>query len=185
MGSDFFAARDLLGIKTLFYGSKDGVIYLASELKSLLEVTDDVHEFPPGHFMDSSGQLTRFATLPKEPPGASGKSVEQTTQDLRDIIGRSLANRVDFARPTASLLSGGIDSSVIATLAAEEYRAKFGESARLRTFSLGTGECTDLANARLVAGHINADHVEVIVGLYDLVEVLPEVSGAGIRPGHG
>ena len=52
-GEDLFAARDLLGIKTLFYGRKDQTLYLSSELKSIVQVTDDVHEFPPGHYMDN------------------------------------------------------------------------------------------------------------------------------------
>ena len=45
-GDKLFAARDLLGIKTLFYGRDNGTLYLASELKSLRAVTDDIHEFP-------------------------------------------------------------------------------------------------------------------------------------------
>jgi asparagine synthase (glutamine-hydrolysing) len=174
-GNEFFAARDVLGIKTLFYGKRDGTVYLASELKSLLVATDDVHEFPPGHYMDGSAKLTRFASLPANPPKMVSRSVEETTGDIRDIIERSLASRIDFSRPTGSLLSGGIDSSVIATLAAKAYRQAFGEEARLRTFALGTGECTDLENARLVSSHLNTDHCEVIVGLDELVEVLPEV----------
>jgi len=174
-GHDLFAARDLLGIKTLFYGRKNGAIYFASELKSLLAITDDVNEFPAGHFMDAGGTLTQFASLPERPPAESEKSVEGTTQDLRDIIERSLRSRVDFSRPTGSLLSGGIDSSVIATLATRAYREAFGENARLRTFALGVGESTDLPNARLVAENLNADHCEVVVGLDDLVKVLPEV----------
>ena len=174
-GNDFFAARDLLGIKTLFYGRRNGTLYLASELKSLVAATDDVHEFPPGHFMDGSGKLTRFASLPAEAPEASDRSVGETIGDIRGIIERSLASRVDFSRPTGSLLSGGIDSSVIATLATRAYREEFGESSRLRTFALGTGECMDLENARLVSSHLNTDHCEVVVGPEELVEVLPEV----------
>lgn len=68
-GDEIFAARDLLGIKTLFYGWKDDTLYLATELKSLVEVTNDICEFPPGHFMDSTGRLSRFSELPHTPPG--------------------------------------------------------------------------------------------------------------------
>ncbi len=55
-GEKLFAARDLLGIKTLFYGRENGTLYLASELKSLRAVTDDIREFPEGHFMDADGK---------------------------------------------------------------------------------------------------------------------------------
>ena len=174
-GNDFLAARDLLGIKTLFYGRRNGTLYLASELKSLLAATDDVHEFPAGHYMDSSGKFTPFATLPADPLQPSNRSVDETIGDIRGIIERSLTSRVDFSRPTGSLLSGGIDSSVIATVATKAYRDAFGEDARLRTFALGTGECQDLENARLVSAHLNTDHCEVVVGLEELVEALPEV----------
>ncbi|MGD8694390.1 MAG: hypothetical protein PVI74_11105, partial [Syntrophobacterales bacterium] len=43
-GEDIFAARDLLGIKTLFYGRKSDTLYLTTELKSLVAVTDDINE---------------------------------------------------------------------------------------------------------------------------------------------
>lgn len=61
-GEDVFAARDLLGIKTLFYGRKNRALYFASELKSILAVTDEVHEFPAGHYMTSDGRPHKFQT---------------------------------------------------------------------------------------------------------------------------
>jgi len=45
-GERLFAARDPLGIKTLFYGRKDNTLYLASELKSITKITGEVFEFP-------------------------------------------------------------------------------------------------------------------------------------------
>jgi asparagine synthase (glutamine-hydrolysing) len=98
-GKELFAARDLLGIKTLFYGRKDETLYLATELKSIVAVTDDIHEFPPGHFMDGSGRLFRYAELPKEPPGLFRKEAGQMVDDIREIIMRSFRNRVDFSVP--------------------------------------------------------------------------------------
>ncbi|MBW2643352.1 MAG: asparagine synthetase B, partial [Deltaproteobacteria bacterium] len=111
-GENLFAARDLLGIKTLFYGWKNTRLYFASELKSLVEITDDVYEFPPGHYMDGSGTLTRFAELPQSPPAILEDDLDEITATIRDIIQRSFHNRIDFNVPTGSLLSGGIDSSV-------------------------------------------------------------------------
>ena len=173
-GQEFFAARDLLGIKTLFYGRHEGTLYLASELKSLRAVTDDVREFPEGHFMDSHGRLTRFAALP-DSPEVMENELPQILGDVTDIIERSVRNRVDFARPTAALLSGGMDSSVISCLSSRLYKERFGEGARLETFAMGVGESADIRNARIVAQHIGSDHHELIVGMKELLEALPEV----------
>lgn len=173
-GEDFLAARDLLGIKTLFYGRENGTVYLASELKSLVPVTDELYEFPPGHYMDGAGRLVPFAELPQVAPPVTEASLDQVIEDVRDIIGRSLRSRVDFAHPTAALLSGGMDSSVIAYLASEFYREKFGSEAKLQTFAIGVGESGDIQNARVMAAHINSDHRELIVDLEQILEALPE-----------
>ena len=174
-GTKLFAARDLLGIKTLFYGWKDGTLYLATELKSIVQVTDDFSEFPAGHYMDESGTFTRFASLPEEPPKIVNDNADRAVEEIREIIRKSFRNRIDFSHKTASLLSGGIDSSVIACVATEAYREKFGNDARLPTFALGVGESNDILNARMVAEHLGTDHHELIVNLDDILEVLPDV----------
>ena len=173
-GETLFAARDLLGIKTLFYGRENGTLYLTSELKSLRALTDDIHEFPEGHFMDAAGNLTRFAELP-ESPEVMDTELPQILEDVRDIIERSVRNRVDFAHPTAALLSGGMDSSVISYLLSKLYKEKFGEDARLKTFAMGVGESGDIRHARIMAEHVRSDHQELIVGLKEILEALPEV----------
>ena len=174
-GDELFAARDLLGIKTLFYGWKDQTLYLASELKSIVDVIEEVNEFLPGHYMDSSGQLIRFEELPKAPPEVVHPSVDGMISDIQCIIKRSLHNRVDFNELTGILLSGGVDSSVIAYLATDAYREALGENARLKTFALGVGESEDILNARVMASFLNSDHHELIVGLNEIIASLPEV----------
>ena len=176
-GNNLLAARDVLGIKTLFYGWKDKTLYLASELKGILQVTRDVYEFPNGHYMDRSGQVTRFAELPISPPKFWDSDVDTMAGDIREIIERSFRNRIDFSVPTGGLLSGGMDSSVINYLGSKVYKEKFGESARLQTFAIGVGveESEDIRSARLVASHIDSEHHELIVDLKQILEVLPEV----------
>jgi asparagine synthase (glutamine-hydrolysing) len=174
-GNRLLAARDLLGIKTLFYGWKNGNLYLSSELKSLASVTEEVYAFPAGCYMDEKGHVTRFAELPQKPPSPFHADLEEMIRQVRRIIQKSFDNRVDFRVPTASLLSGGIDSSVIAALASDAVKKKFGAQARLKTFSLGVGESQDIHNARLVARHLDTDYHEYIVSLEELLAVLPEV----------
>ncbi|UCG14774.1 MAG: hypothetical protein JSU72_10155, partial [Deltaproteobacteria bacterium] len=153
----------------------DQTLYFATELKSLVSVTDDIHEFPPGHYMDRDGNLIRFAELPKAPPEVLHTDLEQMVKDISEIIMRSLRNRVDFSVPTAGLLSGGMDSSVINYLASEICRERFGNHARLKTFAVGVGESEDIENARIMAKQIDSDHHELIVDLDQLLVVLPEV----------
>ncbi len=173
-GDKLFAARDLLGIKTLFYGRESGTLYLASELKSLRAVTNDIREFPEGHFMDANGQFTRFAEL-SESPEVTDAEISTIATDVRDIIERSVRNRVDFVRPTAALLSGGMDSSVISYLSSKRYKGKFGKEARLKTFAMGVGESGDIRHARTMAEHIGSDHHELIVDLKEILDALPKV----------
>jgi asparagine synthase (glutamine-hydrolysing) len=173
-GETLFAARDLLGIKTLFYGRSNGTLYLSSELKGLAAVTEDIHEFPAGHFMDTEGNLSRFAEL-SEAQEVMDAELMQVIQEIRDIIERSVRSRVDFVHPTASLLSGGMDSSVIAWLASKLCREKLGEDARLKTFAMGVGETADIRNARIMAKHIGSDHEELIVDSTEVLDVLPQV----------
>ncbi|MFO7822000.1 MAG: asparagine synthase-related protein [Lentisphaeria bacterium] len=173
-GEDLLVARDLLGIKTLFYGKKNDTTYVATELKALAAITDDINEFPNGCYMDKSGEIKAFGELPKAPEVTNTKEIDEICADIRDIIQRSLDNRLDFHRPTASLLSGGLDSSVIAALAAPMYKKVHGE--KLKTFAVGIGgESSDIKGARLMADHIDSDHYEYIVPLEDVIKILPDV----------
>jgi asparagine synthase (glutamine-hydrolysing) len=174
-GESLFAARDLLGIKTLYYGRKNGTLYFASELKSLLEITGEAYEFPAGHYMSKDGELTQFAKLPESPPSILHTDITDMMQMIRSIIQRSFNNRVNFISPTGCLLSGGIDSSVVAWLASEACRKKFGKNTRLKTFALGVGESEDIQYARMMAGHIKSDHHELMVDLDQILELLPDV----------
>jgi len=174
-GDDFLAARDLLGIKTLFYGFKNGTLYLASELKTLTEITPEVYEFPPGHMMDKNGRLTPFAALPEDPPALWDKTVEEMAEEIRVIVQESLKSRVDFSLPIGGLLSGGLDSSVVTALACRAFRDRFGPDAPFSTFAVSVGESEDILMARKVAAHCGTEHHELIVDLDQILELLPEV----------
>ncbi|MDY6835328.1 MAG: asparagine synthase-related protein [Chloroflexota bacterium] len=174
-GDDIFAARDLLGIKTLFYAIRDNAIYLTSELKSITKVGEAICEFPNGHYMTGDGLLIQFAELPKNPPQETSASIEEISQTVRDIIERSFNNRIYFDVPTGGLLSGGMDSSVINYIGSKEYKKKYGADAKLKTFALGVGESNDIHSARTMAKHIDSEHHEVIIDLQQLLDVLPEV----------
>jgi asparagine synthase (glutamine-hydrolysing) len=174
-GEKIFAARDLLGIKTLFYGKHGNTLYLASELKSLVHVTNDVYEFPPAHTMDRKGILSRYNELPSSPPRPLKDGHERMGRQIREIIRKSVRSRIDFSSPIAALLSGGMDSSVVTAIAARYLKETAGKHARLKTFSIGVKESPDIQGARIMASHLGTDHEELIVGIDEMVDCLNDV----------
>ena len=174
-GEEILAARDLLGIKTLFYAKENGALYVSSELKGIRAVSEEVFEFPPASRMDGEGRLTKYASLPEEPSDPICDDVDEIAREIRRIIAKSVRSRVDFERPTAGLLSGGMDSSVICLQAKRLFEEKRGGRAKLRTFSIGLGESGDIRNARVMAACLESEHRERIIGLEEVLEALPEV----------
>lgn len=176
-GKRIFAARDLLGIKTLFYGRKDETFYFSSELKALTKIGVEPLEFPAGHYLTEVGKPVAYKRLGEafSESTVDFSSAEEMAGEIRELVRLALRRRVDFRLPTASLLSGGFDSSVIVYEANRLLQEKRGASARLKTFAFGVGESADVKNARLVAEYLQTDHYELVVGVDDILETLPEV----------
>lgn len=117
------AARDAIGITTLYYGwssKHPGTIYFASELKSLNEECDKILAFPPGHVYDSeTEQTTRWFN----PTWWDGDKIPNTPLDytvLRESLETAVRKRLMAEVPYGVLLSGGLDSSLIAAIAQRE-----------------------------------------------------------------
>lgn len=117
------AARDPIGITTLYKGynsQEPGAVYFASELKSLHPVCDKIEAFPPGHVFDSlTGETTRYF----EPSWWDEKKCPQTPLDLkvlRETLEKSVRKRLMAEVPYGVLLSGGLDSSLVAAIAQRE-----------------------------------------------------------------
>jgi asparagine synthase (glutamine-hydrolysing) len=117
------AARDPIGITTLYQGwhsEQPDTVYFASELKSLHPVCDRIESFPPGHVFDSkTGKTTRYF----EPTWWDGSRVPETPLDLkvlRETLEKSVRKRLMAEVPYGVLLSGGLDSSLVASIAQRE-----------------------------------------------------------------
>lgn len=117
------AARDPIGITTLYQGwstKEPGTVYFGSELKCLHPVCDKIESFPPGHIYDSAtGKTTRYF----EPTWWDGSKVPQTPVDyklLRETLEKSVRKRLMAEVPYGVLLSGGLDSSLVASIAQRE-----------------------------------------------------------------
>lgn len=118
------AARDPIGITTFYLGRSSktpGSVYFASELKCLHPVCDDIISFPPGHVYDSkTDKLTRYFD-PKwlvEPNNIPSSPIDYKL--LRTTLEKSVRKRLMAEVPYGVLLSGGLDSSLVASIAQRE-----------------------------------------------------------------
>jgi asparagine synthase (glutamine-hydrolysing) len=193
---ELFLARDRVGKKPLLYASVNGQFVFGSEFTALLEhpgISKDIDFEALNHylsFMCVPAPLTAYQAIRKLEPGHSlryrkgdlkierywqpdfskkldiseQEAGEQTIKILRDAVKVRLMSEV----PLGAFLSGGIDSSAVVALMAEE------SSQPVKTFSIGFEEqdFSELHHARRVAEHVGADHHEFIVRP-DALEVLP------------
>lgn len=166
-----FLARDPIGIKPLYYGTKlrqDGhsLFYFASEMKVLADAVDEIHEFPQGHFWDSQQGFVQYYAVPTAAPVERplAEQIRIVRQSLEDAVASHLMSDV----PVGAFLSGGLDSSVIAAMARKHVR-------QLHTFAVGVEGSNDLLAARRVAKHIDSIHHEYLFTPAEVVAKLPEI----------
>ena len=176
-------ARDPIGVVPLYWGRDEGgALYVASEMKALAPVCVQVSEFPPGHVFDSEvGEVRRYyerswhrwETLQPEPA---------STQRLGDALDAAVRRQLMSDVPYGALLSGGLDSSLVAVLAAR-HAARRGENGerspawwpRLHTFCTGLEGSPDCEKAREVAEHIGSVHHEFIYTVQEGIDALRDV----------
>jgi asparagine synthase (glutamine-hydrolysing) len=163
---ELFLARDPLGIKPLYYGERDGMLYFASEIKALALFTDDVREFPAGHWFHSRQGWYCYYELPN---GQLPLSSEQQAMPLiHSTLEAVVQKRLLADVPVGISLSGGLDSSIVALLANAGTNA-------LHTFAVGMEGSEDLAAARRVAEVLGTHHHERVYTDQDMLEALPRI----------
>ncbi|KAJ7172537.1 hypothetical protein C8R46DRAFT_1086322 [Mycena filopes] len=127
--SRIIAARDPIGITTLYQGwssKRPGAVFFASELKAITDECDKIISFPPGHVYDSrDGSTTRYYTPSwwkgdAEGPAATIPSSPTDLTLLRETLEAAVRKRLMSEVPYGVLLSGGLDSSLIAAIASRE-----------------------------------------------------------------
>ncbi|KIJ68969.1 hypothetical protein HYDPIDRAFT_80966 [Hydnomerulius pinastri MD-312] len=125
--SRIIAARDPIGITTLYQGwnsKKPGATYFASELKALADECDKIISFPPGHVYDSRDNSTTRYYQPSWLNGDAENAPMPTASTdytlLRETLETAVRKRLMSEVPYGVLLSGGLDSSLIASIAARE-----------------------------------------------------------------
>ncbi len=163
------AARDPIGIRPLYYGYlADGSIVFASEAKNLVDLCESIMPFPPGHYY-ADGKFVRYCDLTSVEK-YSDDDLDTVCKTIRSLLMAGIEKRLDSDAPLGFLLSGGLDSSLVCSVAAKLFNKP------IRTFSIGMDlDAIDLKYAREVADYIGSDHTEVIISREDVLEALETV----------
>ena len=165
----FIAARDPIGIRPLYYGyDKSGVIVFASEPKNLTGLVGEILPFPPGHYY-CDGKFVCYCDIAAAerclPDG-----LETVCSGIHDRLVAGVRKRLVADAKVGFLLSGGLDSSLVCAIAAQE------SSKPIRTFAIGmSGDAIDLKYAQQVADYIGSDHTPVIISKEDVLAALEPV----------
>lgn len=168
----FVAARDLLGIKPLYW-ARDGVrVVFASELGAFdPELRSAVETFPPGHYWTPEEGLVRFAALPA--PTQEYVSRADARSAIRAALQRAVRRRMMADVGVGVYLSGGLDSSIVAAIMARTVHDT--GAGPVHSFAAGVANSPDLAAARIVADHLGLVHHERVYTADDVLTVLPAV----------
>lgn len=176
-------ARDPIGVVPLYWGhDKQGRLCVASEMKSLADTCADVAQFPPGHWYDSAtGALTRYYERPWRDYDAV-QGVEVSRQELREAFEAAVHRQLMTDVPYGVLLSGGLDSSLVAAVAARyaRHRIEDGDRSeawwpRLHSFAIGLAGSPDLAAAKIAADMLGTVHHGFEYTFEEGLDALPEV----------
>src|ERR671910_3684606 len=178
-------ARDRYGIKPLYFRAAGGGLEFASELRALprgevdfdaleaflafnsipgpYSIFRDVRKLPPGHLLvwkDGEVSVSRFArTAPVAASEVRREDEDELAEELRGRLRDSVRAHLIADVPVGVLLSGGVDSSMLAALAAQE------SSEPVHTFSIGFEERSfdELGDARAVAQLYGTRHEELVL----------------------
>ena len=196
-----YVARDSLGIRPLYYLKNlnagymsDKLIGFASELKCLDGfVSMNPHQYAVEQF--KPGTYSLFETLKASwsewkpalinqaffvPTFSYGMIINNEGEYIDELFkstSRVLSDAVKrqcgaTQRPIACLLSGGLDSSLIAALVNEHYKAN---DQVLETYSIGLIGSEDLKYAQIAAKYLGTKHNEIIVTEQEMFDAIPQV----------
>lgn len=171
-GDKIIAGRDPIGVKPLYYGYDDqGTMYISSEMKAICDQCTSMEAFPPGYFFTKETGFVRYFN-----PGWEDHKVCNEKFDpvkLRDTLIEATEKRLMSDVPLGVLLSGGLDSSVIASIMTRLMR---GSGNELHSFSVGINpEASDLVAARKVAAFIGTTHHEILYSIEEGIEALEKI----------
>ena len=191
----YLIARDEIGVIPLYQGwDKAGRYYVASELKALEGECQTIQEFPNGHYFYSKDEKPSLwykrdwesFDCVKDNPRATDEKGEvinpSVIEKVRNGLETAVKSQLMSDVPYGVLLSGGLDSSIIAAVT-QKFSKKRVESdskeaawwPQLHSFAVGLEGSPDLIAAKKAADYIGTIHHEVHFTIQEALDALPDV----------
>eukprot|EP00984_Skeletonema_dohrnii_P028863 scaffold19035_cov207-Skeletonema_dohrnii-CCMP3373.AAC.2 len=179
----FFIFRDHIGKTPLYIGwGNDGSVYVGSEMKSMVHECNKFQNFPPGHCYSNkgpnAGKFVRWYKpnwAPEMKPGLPPPTEKYQADVLRHAFEKAVVRRMMSDVPWGVLLSGGLDSSLVASICARNVARRSSSFPKLHSFTVGLEGSPDLKAAKEVADFLGTIHHAYTYTLEEGADAIREV----------
>ncbi|CAL9247316.1 unnamed protein product [Arabidopsis halleri] len=176
--NSFMVARDAIGVTPLYIGwGLDGSVWISSEMKGLNDDCEHFETFPPGHFYSSKlGGFKQWYNPPWFNESVPSKPYEPLA--IRRAFENAVIKRLMTDVPFGVLLSGGLDSSLVASITARHLagtKAAKQWGPQLHSFCVGLEGSPDLKAGKEVAEYLGTVHHEFHFSVQDGIDAIEDV----------
>lgn len=163
----FLLARDPLGIKPLYYGMKGKQFLIASELKAFPFPMDQLFSLPPGSYM-VNGEIKRFANPLESSQQLYDLDKKTVKARLKSLLEEAVEKRLVADVPVGVFLSGGFDSSLVASIMQRRLKT-------IHSFTAGMKGAPDIEMAKEMADFLGTKHHQLFYSKMDMEKAIEKV----------
>jgi len=173
-----YLIRDMVGVRPIYYYYDADVFTFASEGKALnfVKNRENIRQLPPSSYLEydmnnKSMSVRQYFDFDRIAIDNTIKVTDGCSK-INELLTNSIRKRLISDRPIGCLLSGGLDSSLVASILSKLLKE---QGKTLKTFSVGFEDSEDLKYAKKVSKYLKTEHYELILDYKDVIARIPEV----------